>query len=461
MNFSHLDYLVIVAYFLFLLVIGFVSAIKSDSSTEGFLLAGRMITLPGFVVTLVTTWYGGILAVGEYSYSYGISNWLALGFPYYIFAIFFALFLSKKIRESNLQSIPDQLEKTFGRSAGIYGAFITFFMVSPAPYALMSGILLSLIFPTPLWLNILIALIISLAYVLPGGYKTLVNTDYFQFALMFLGFGCILPIAFSTYGGLEFLELNLPKEHLEFIPEGHGMNLLVWFFIASWTLVDPGFYQRCFSAKNPKVARNGILISVLFWMVFDILTTSVGLYAKAIIPNLTSGSEAYPALGDLILPPILKGLFFTGLLATVISTLNGYSFLSAQTMGKDILMKVFPIQGKNEVFYTRYSMVIVIVITFIIAIISPTVVDIWFNLGSVLLPGILLPMMCIYFFPQWIKKEKMLVIMIMGSGTSVIWYLLSFNANISDIFSLSPFYPGMLMSLIGFILFRRRNSYNT
>ena len=32
-----------------------------------FLVAGRRLTLPGFVATLVASWYGGILGVGEYA----------------------------------------------------------------------------------------------------------------------------------------------------------------------------------------------------------------------------------------------------------------------------------------------------------------------------------------------------------------------------------------------------------
>ena len=54
-----------------------------------FLLAGRSLTLPVFVMTLVSTWYGGILGVGEFSYRYGISNWVIQGVPYYVFAAVF------------------------------------------------------------------------------------------------------------------------------------------------------------------------------------------------------------------------------------------------------------------------------------------------------------------------------------------------------------------------------------
>lgn len=334
MNFSVADYSVVAIYFLLLLVLGIRASVKKQSQDD-FLLAGRKVTLPGFVVTLVATWYGGILGVGEYSYTYGISNWLAFGFPYYVFAFIFAIWLAPRIRKSNLISIPDQIEASYGRRAGLLSALFTFLMVSPAPYVLMSGILISLILPVPIWISMIIALFFSLIYVGIGGYKTLIVTDFLQFALMFGGFFIILPVAWFTFGGFDFLQLNLPPAHLEWIPAGTGAGLVVWFFIASMTLADPGFYQRCYSAKSPQIARKGILVSIGFWLVFDICTTLTGLYARAALPDLAKASLSYPALADQILPSVAKGLFFTGMLATVLSTLNGFSFLAAQSLGKD------------------------------------------------------------------------------------------------------------------------------
>ena len=63
-----------------------------------YLVAGRRLTLPGFVASLVTTWYGGILGVGEYGWSYGISSWLVFGVPYYLWAGVFALVLARRAR---------------------------------------------------------------------------------------------------------------------------------------------------------------------------------------------------------------------------------------------------------------------------------------------------------------------------------------------------------------------------
>src|SRR5437016_3497635 len=104
------DTIIILLYFAVVLYVGIRSARRTSATDEDFLLAGRSLTLPIFVMTLVSTWYGGILGVGEFSYRFGISNWAVQGVPYYIFAAIFAFFLAKKVRATNLYSIPDKLE---------------------------------------------------------------------------------------------------------------------------------------------------------------------------------------------------------------------------------------------------------------------------------------------------------------------------------------------------------------
>src|SRR5215831_17259224 len=131
------DVTVIFLYFAGVLFIGYRSARRTNRSEEDFLLAGRSLTLPVFVMTLVSSWYGGILGVGEFSYRYGISNWVVQGVPYYIFAAVFAFFLAEKIRDTNLVTIPDKLEAAYGRNTALLGSVLTFILMTPAPYLLM------------------------------------------------------------------------------------------------------------------------------------------------------------------------------------------------------------------------------------------------------------------------------------------------------------------------------------
>ena len=75
-----------VAYAGFLLLVVLRLFRRPSRGAVDYIVAGRRLTLPAFTASLVTTWYGGILGVGEYTWTYGISNWLVFGVPYYLCA---------------------------------------------------------------------------------------------------------------------------------------------------------------------------------------------------------------------------------------------------------------------------------------------------------------------------------------------------------------------------------------
>ncbi len=138
-----LDAVIILVYIAALLALGF-SAKLRDSSVLQFLVAGRNLTLLPFVATLVCTWYGGILGMGESVSYYGVGTLLLLGVPYYIFALTYAFFLAKRVRGAEEISIPERLSRTFGRPAGLIGAFLIFLLAVPSAHVLMLGILVQL-----------------------------------------------------------------------------------------------------------------------------------------------------------------------------------------------------------------------------------------------------------------------------------------------------------------------------
>ncbi|RPI59802.1 MAG: hypothetical protein EHM44_11495, partial [Ignavibacteriales bacterium] len=142
-SFSSLDIIVILLFFLVLLTIGFVTSRKTKNDSEDYLLSNRKMGLFLFVLVSVSTWYGGIIGVGEFTYRYGLVSWFTQGFPYYLFAFLFAVFFAKKIREASLFTIPDKLGEVYGKQVGLASALIVFILVSPAPYLLMTANLIS------------------------------------------------------------------------------------------------------------------------------------------------------------------------------------------------------------------------------------------------------------------------------------------------------------------------------
>src|SRR5262245_47122510 len=120
-----IDWALVAAYFGFLAVVWLRLFGRRLEAAE-YLVAGRRVTLPAFVATLVATWYGGILGVGEYSYRYGISNWLVFGVPYYIGALMFAIFFARRARQAALYTLPDLLANHYGRGPALMGALAVF-----------------------------------------------------------------------------------------------------------------------------------------------------------------------------------------------------------------------------------------------------------------------------------------------------------------------------------------------
>ncbi len=284
-SFSLWDILIIILFFASVLLIGYFTGRKTKNTAEDYLLSGRKLSLFLFVTVNVSTWYGGILGVGEFTYRYGLVSWFTQGFPYYIFAFLFALFFAKKIREASLFTIPDKLIEVYGKNVGLVAAVIVFVLVSPAPYLLMTGNLLSLIFKIDLLPALCISLLLSLIYLIRGGFRSNVYVDVFQFFVMFAGFILIVVFSGMKFGSIDFLSSSVPESHLQITGGMSPTFLIVWFLIALWTFADPGFHQRSYAAKSGNIAKWGIIISIFFWALFDFLTTTTGLFAKGVLPQ--------------------------------------------------------------------------------------------------------------------------------------------------------------------------------
>lgn len=442
----------VVLFLFFAVIVGIGSRfVHKTGKILDFLVGGRTITLPVFVLTLFSTWYGGILGVGEFGFTYGISSWILQGVPYYIFASIFAVFIAKRARKAEVVTIPDQLEKIYGRKVSLLGAIFTGILSCPAPYILMFGVLLQIVTGWSLHLSIILGVVISFFYLWFGGFKADVATDIFFGIIMILGFAVILPFLFIKYGGFDFLVQNLPPLHLKW----HGGNsfqfIVMWFFIALWTFIEPTFYQRCYAAKSEKVAVQGILISIIFWFGFDVMTITSALYSKAIFHHLEQPMFAYPLLANLVLPSIWKGFFFAGMFATILSTLNSQLFVSATSLGRDFFWRLAGAREENEIRWIRTGMVLSSLICIWLAFNVPSVIKLWYSIGTVLVPGLLIAMMSTFFPSIQISRRWILSTMIVGFSVSLFCLSWGWRHKMGAEeypFGLEPMFPGLFASIV-------------
>jgi len=453
-----IDYGIIALYLAVLLWLGLRGKHQVGSVTD-LILDGRRLTLPALAMSLVSTWYGGILGVGEYSYNYGISNWLVFGVPYYVAALLFAFLLSRKAREMQLVTIPGRLAQVYGNQTALAGAIIVFLMTVPASYVLMLGVLGTQFFGWPLWGGVIVGTLFSLIYIYFGAFRAVVITDKVQFTVMFAGFTLMLVILVSKFGGWEFLSTNLPDSHFTWHGGNSGWYICSWYFIALQTLIDPAFHQRTYAAKSSSVAFKGILVSILCWTIFDCLTTTCGLYARAILPDLSNAVESYPALAQKILPTGLLGLFGVTMLSIIIGTVDSYSFLAGSTFGHDIIPRIKKVSESQIVKLTRLGLFVSAGLSIIWALFFRSAVDIWYAFGSVGTPALLIPVVTSLVGKRRMPGAHAFVATVTSGGVSLLWYLSKYFSETGEFWlNIQPIFPGLVVSIVIYLSSTRPDS---
>ncbi len=394
-----MDLSVFSAFLFVVAALEWAAARRRRSGLGDYILAGRTLTLPFFVATLVPSFYGGVLGIGEFSWGHGLSNWVVMALPYYVFAALYAFFLAGRVRLKPGMTIPDHIESAYGVNFAIFAALLVFILCSPADEFVMIGALISHFFSLPLKWALALGAAVSLAFMLRGGLRSDVWANAFQFLLLLFGLGAIFPFAWRRIGGLAQLSRALPAGFLTWKGHLSLWEIAGWWIIASWTIVDPVFHQRAAAAGGPAAARRGILLCIPFWMAIDAMTTAAGLYARAALPRLRHPMMAYPLLADKILPSGWRALFFCGVAASILAGLQARSFQSGISLGKDALSRALKRGEEDQERLTQWALLAAAGFGYALALWLPSVVGLWYALGSAVIPALMGPLVSAYYEP--------------------------------------------------------------
>jgi solute:Na+ symporter, SSS family len=279
-----------------------------------------------------------------------------------------------------------------------------------------------------------------------GGFRSNVYVDVFQFFVMFAGFILIVVFSGLEFGTINFISSSVPENHLQISGGMSPTFLIVWFLIALWTFADPGFHQRCYAAKTGNIAKWGIIISIFFWALFDFLTTTTGLFAKGVLPELNNPVLAFPLFADHVLPSGVKGIFYAALFATILSTQISFLFLSGTTIGRDFIFRVIKNASEARIkSYTIIGLNISGILAILLAYFIPSVIEIWYTIGSLFIPGIILPVVSAYYPKLKIDRKFILAEMVIAFISSTIWYFLKSE------FASTPFLNVIEPMLVGLV----------
>ncbi len=399
---------------------------EQDSFLD-LLLMGRTLTTPMFVATLVATWYGGIFGTAKIAFESGVYNFVTQGIFWYASYLIFAFFILKKIDTRSPRTLAELIGNIFGKKSQTLASIFNILNLVPIVYTISLSLLIQMIFNTNLLEGSVIGMLVVLGYSFFGGFRAVVFSDLVQFFVMISAVIVVAILSFSSYG-LEPLT-TLPESYYSITGQYSILETLSWGIIAISTLVDPNFYQRAFAAKNKTVAKNGIIISTIIWIIFDLSLTIGAMYAKSIMPE--SGSEnGYFLYAFELLPNGLKGFFLAGIIATVLSTLDSYLFLCGSTFSVDLFKK-----NKKTHYYLG---IITVSITSVLlaSVFEGDIKKVWKALGSISSSALLIPVILGIVLPGKIKDKQFVITAVFSASLTVLWRLtgLKYQYNLDELY---------------------------
>ncbi len=141
-----------------------------------YLIMGRLLTLPLFIATLTSTWYGNIFGVTQIAFEQGYYNFVTQGIFWYVAYLLFAFLIARKIRRYQVLSLPQLIQRIFGYKSAKLSAILILFKTLPISYAISLGILIQLFFEITLLQSTILGVVFVSVYSFLGGFRAVVSS---------------------------------------------------------------------------------------------------------------------------------------------------------------------------------------------------------------------------------------------------------------------------------------------
>jgi len=408
---SNIDYFIISIYLTGMIGVGFWFA-KKHADFDDFFLAGRSLTTPILITTLISTYYGIDVLFGDTQLAFtdGVVAWFGYARPTYAFFLIAALVLAKRLREDRFRSLPDILDSYYGEKTRYVGAITSFIYSLPALSLYGFGMLGEVILGWEPVVGMLVLGGIALAYTLTGGFWAVALTDSIQFVMMCLVIAMAFPFAMNFVGGFNSMIELLPKSFFDTLGDLNVFLIIIYASTGLSVLVEPTFYQRIFAAKSYKNVRNALIIGIFIWGSYDWLITILAMSAKAAVIKglLPSALEPDAALLTIViaaLPVGAVGLFISGVLSTEMSTLDSYCLVAGGNISYDIYKPALNPKADDQrlIKITRLGIILSWALGFGMATLFEQMLGLWVFLASILISSTLAPVLLGLFVKKFRK----------------------------------------------------------
>ena len=398
----------ILGYLLFLFFFGLQFA-RRIKKKEDFLVAGRTLTAPVLVGTLLATWIGSgdIFSVSDLSYNHGYSSLIGSSGGW--LGIIIVYFIAGRVRRFGQFTVPDILEARYNKWARVLGTITTIIAyVTIVSYQFRGGgWVLNTITEGKIreGEGIIIVAAFVIIYTLLAGMMSVAYLDIFNGIIMITGISLALPFLIHQVGGIDFIVANItPRTHA-------FLGNMTWiqamgYFVPTFLLAlgNANMYQRFFSAKNESEAKK----SVIGWII-GVICLGITLQSLAVVgSSYFKGLEAKEA-GRIILLVAHKGVpvavgcvLMAAIVAIIISTANSFLLVPATNFVRDIYQRFIDpnLSDKKAIFLSRLIIVFFGFISYSLISFFPRILDAAYAAYTIYGAGITPALIAVFFWKR-------------------------------------------------------------
>lgn len=360
MNPLYVDMAVVVLYFFILLLAGYLVGKKhrKDSAVD-FLTGGHSLNWFKTGLTLIAMGIDtGIMGIAGIAFVWGMAiQWNAVNL--WVTAPLAAMFLIPIYWRTKIVTTPELLEKRFNISCRVFFSIVmTAYMIVVLGTSIYLGaLILNEVFGWHLYMCCAAIMVITGLYVMLGGMKAVLSINIYQ--AVFICFTLVLVAIVVIYkvGGISTIAsiktcneagLILPSS---LMPVDFKINSKLWYPLPSgfiwavlagtaWIACNFGMVQRLLAAKSEQDAQKAVLFTSFGITVLFIGAYMVGVSVRHLMPD-TLPDKAYIKAVITMFPIGVRGLIIAGLMASLLSTIDGMVTASSTMVTEDIFLRFF------------------------------------------------------------------------------------------------------------------------
>ena len=356
---THLDYGIMVAYFLAILAIETWFG-QRQTDTADFFFGGQRFSWWLIAFSLVATTIGSYSFVkySKIAWTHGIASsqtylndWFWL--PLLLFGWLPILYFGR------LTSIPEYFEHRFSPAARrVVTGLLLLYLVGYVGINLFTmGKALNILLGWDVFTAAVITATISAIYVTFGGQTSVIMTDLFQ-GVMLLATGLVLLVlGAEALGGLDQFWGHLPRGHRQAFPafnEDPSYPAVGIFWqdamanSAMFYFLNQGILMRFMAARSVEEGRKAaVAVLAVLMPIAAVVVASGGWVGRAlahagILPDTLSGDEVFFITSELLARPGVFGLIMASLTAALMSTVVSLITAVAAIVVNDVVRPLRP-----------------------------------------------------------------------------------------------------------------------